>query len=212
IDIIIISFIAMCIASSSATIRVEMRWVYISYVASIVYLSFIISEINFLFHNIFLNKYNIKNEKKNYYIKKAQSIVFTIFIFASFFGYKYNIDIEYRKNYPNIYFFEDQTRMNNLANMTINKYGKDNFIGKKNVYILYNIYDMSEFYASWFYRPFKYKWNGDGTRIYLINSLNEIEVDKRNDNSIILVEDLLNKSYNEFEVTKEMWEMLDDSK
>lgn len=183
VDLIFLSSIAMCIASSSVTIRIEMRWIYISYALCLMYLAYMSGSIIEYANTIFSNK-----------IVQYVFKVLIVLVVVAFFFLKKDVDYIYRAYYPNIYFFEDQDRMNNLANLTVFKEGRENFIGKKNVYILENKYNMSDFYAEWFYRPYKYGWDGKGTRIYFINTIDDIPVADRN-NSIVVKEDFENRSY-----------------
>ena len=74
-----------------------------------------------------------------------------------------------RQHYPNIFFFFDQDRVNSLADCTIDAVGAGEFLGKKQVYIYYNYYEMSDFYAEYFYKPFDPEKTGQGTEIEWIS-------------------------------------------
>ena len=93
-----------------------------------------------------------------------------------------------RQHYPNIFFFFDQDRVNSLADCTIDAIGAENFLGKKQVYIYYNYYEMSDFYAEYFYKPFDPEKTGQGTEIHFINSPDELPADATVENSIVLME------------------------
>lgn len=93
-----------------------------------------------------------------------------------------------RQHYLNIFFFFDQDRVNSLADCTIDAVGAGEFLGKKQVYIYYNFYEMSDFYAEYFYKPFDPEKTGQGTEIHFINSPDELPADATVENSIVLME------------------------
>ena len=93
-----------------------------------------------------------------------------------------------RQHYPNIFFFFDQDRVNSLADCTIDAVGAGEFLGKKQVYIYYNYYEMSDFYAEYFYKPFDPEKTGQGTEIHFINRPDELPADATVENSVVLME------------------------
>ena len=93
-----------------------------------------------------------------------------------------------RQHYPNIFFFFDQDRVNSLADCTIDAVGAGEFLGKKQVYIYYNYYEMSDFYAEYFYKPFDPEKTGQGTEIHFINRPDELPTDATVENSVVLME------------------------
>ena len=159
-NILFLLFIAMCIGSSSVTIRVEMRWVYVSFAASLLYFSYLLGV--------------------------SRLPLGTIFCLA-FICLRLPVERYYRSYFPQIYFWEDQDRMNSLAEQTIEKYGREGVLGKQ-VYILENKYKMSKFYGDTFFQVFDEDFSGHGTKIHFIQDLTRLPKDANRKNSLVLEE------------------------
>ena len=159
-NILFLLFIAMCIGSSSVTIRVEMRWVYVSFAASLLYFSYLLGV--------------------------SRLPLGTIFCLA-FICLRLPVERYYRSYFPQIYFWEDQDRMNSLAEETIEKYGRGGVLGKQ-VYILENKYKMSKFYGDTFFQVFDEDFSGHGTKIHFIQDLTRLPKEANRENSLVLEE------------------------
>ena len=159
-NILFLLFIALCIGSSSVTIRVEMRWVYVSFAASLLYFSYLLGV--------------------------SRLPLGTIFCLA-FICLRLPVERYYRSYFPQIYFWEDQDRMNSLAEQTIEKYGREGVLGKQ-VYILENKYKMSKFYGDTFFQVFDEDFSGHGTKIHFIQDLTRLPKDANRKNSLVLEE------------------------
>ena len=159
-NILFLLFIALCIGSSSVTIRVEMRWVYVSFAASLLYFSYLLGV--------------------------SRLPLGTLFCLA-FICLRLPVERYYRSYFPQIYFWEDQDRMNSLAEETIEKYGREGVLGKQ-VYILENKYKMSKFYGDTFFQVFDEDFSGHGTKIHFIQDLTRLPKDANRKNSLVLVE------------------------
>jgi len=159
-NLLFLIFIAMCIGSSSVTIRVEMRWVYVSFAASLLYFSYLLGV--------------------------SRLPLGTIFCLA-FLCLRLPVERYYRSYFPQIYFWEDQDRMNSLAEETIEKYGRGGVLGKQ-VYILENKYKMSKFYGDTFFQVFDEDFSGDGTKIHFIKDLTRLPKEANRENSLVLEE------------------------
>ena len=159
-NILFLLFIALCIGSSSVTIRVEMRWVYVSFAASLLYFSYLLGV--------------------------SRLPLGTIFCLA-FICLRLPVERYYRSYFPQIYFWEDQDRMNSLAEQTIEKYGRDYVLGKQ-VYILENSYKMSKFYGDTFFQVFDEDFSGHGTKIHFIQDLTRLPKNSNRENSLVLEE------------------------
>ena len=182
IDILFLLFIAMCIGSSSVTIRVEMRFVYVSFTASLLYLAYISSEIM-----------DMAKGLKRYLI--VYNILF-VFIIGFFLTRGIN-EINYRNYYNNIYFFIESNRNNSLIDLTIGKYGREKILDNDTrIYILHNNFEMTDFYAEYFFKIYDEKYVGN--KIRFINDLNELPDDTTLDNTIVLIEDYANSCYTEY--------------
>ena len=159
-NLLFLIFIAMCIGSSSVTIRVEMRWVYVSFAASLLYFSYLLGV--------------------------SRLPLGTIFCLA-FICLRLPVEHYYRSYFPQIYFWEDQDRMNSLAEETIEKYGREGVLGKQ-VYILENKYKMSKFYGDTFFQVFDEDFSGHGTKIHFIKDLTRLPKEANRENSLVLEE------------------------
>ena len=96
--VLFLAFIALCIGSSSVTIRVEMRWVYVVYAAPLLVLAYMTSlmgSAGFL------------------------AILYAALIFPA--------KTYYREHWSNLYLWPDQMKYNSLAEETVEKYGDDIF-------------------------------------------------------------------------------------
>ena len=159
-NILFLCFIALCIGCSSITIRVEMRWVYISFAASLLYFAYLLGNTGMPMPTFF-------------------ALLFVCLRFPA--------EMKYRESFPRIYFWEDQDRMNSLAEQTIEKYGRDYVLGKQ-VYILENSYKMSKFYGDTFFQVFDPEMSGQGTKIHFIKDFTELPEEANAHNSLVLKE------------------------
>ena len=202
-NLLFICFIALCIGSSSITIRLETRWVYVSYTAALLYLSYMLGEI--------AKSGVVKPEAGRAVRTRAATVqrasaasvsasgeraacrgmamvlAFSL-LFMAYGAVMTPVERYDRQHYPNIFFFFDQDRVNSLADCTIDAVGAGEFLGKKQVYIYYNYYEMSDFYAEYFYKPFDPEKTGQGTEIHFINRPDELPADATVENSIVLME------------------------
>ena len=174
-NILFLLFIAMCIGSSSVTIRVEMRWVYVSFAASLLYFSYLLGV--------------------------SRLPLGTIFCLA-FICLRLPVERYYRSYFPQIYFWEDQDRMNSLAEQTIEKYGRDYVLGKQ-VYILENSYKMSKFYGDTFFQVFDEDFSGHSTKIHFFKDFRELPSEANSSNSIVLKEVSEERGYKD--ITQEVF-------
>ena len=202
-NLLIICFIALCIGSSSITIRLETRWVYVSYTAALLYLSYMLGEI--AKSGAVKAKAGRAVRTRAATVQRASAasvsasgeraacrgmamvLAFSL-LFMAYGAVMTPVEHYDRQHYPNIFFFFDQDRVNSLADCTIDAVGAGEFLGKKQVYIYYNYYEMSDFYAEYFYKPFDPEKTGQGTEIHFINRPDELPADATVENSVVLME------------------------
>ena len=207
-NLLFIGFIALCIGSSSITIRLETRWVYVSYTAALLYLSYMLGEIaksgrmaseagrTVRTRAVAVQRTSMASvsasgdHSERFGMKKCRTVMVLTFslLFMAYGAVMTPVEHYDRQHYPNIFFFFDQDRVNSLADCTIDAVGAGEFLGKKQVYIYYNYYEMSDFYAEYFYKPFDPEKTGQGTEIHFINSPDELPADATVENSIVLME------------------------
>lgn len=174
-NILFLCFIALCIGCSSITIRVEMRWVYVSFAAALLYFAYLLGNTGMPIPTFF-------------------ALLFVCLRFPA--------EMKYRESFPRIYFWEDQDRMNSLAEQTIGKYGRDYVLGKQ-VYILENNYKMSKFYGDTFFQVFDPEMSGQGTKIHFIKDFRELPSEANLYNSLVLKEVPEERAYRD--ITQEVF-------
>ena len=174
-NILFLGFIALCIGCSSITIRVEMRWVYVSFAAALLYFAYLLGNTGMPIPTFF-------------------ALLFVCLRFPA--------EMKYRESFPRIYFWEDQDRMNSLAEQTIGKYGRDYVLGKQ-VYILENNYKMSKFYGDTFFQVFDPEMSGQGTKIHFIKDFRELPSEANVYNSLVLKEVPEERAYRD--ITQEVF-------
>ena len=198
-NLLFICFIALCIGSSSITIRLETRWVYVSYTAALLYLSYMLGEIAksgavkpeagraVRTRAATVQRTSSASGERAACRGMAMVLAFSL-LFMAYGAVMTPVEHYDRQHYPNIFFFFDQDRVNSLADCTIDAVGAGEFLGKKQVYIYYNYYEMSDFYAEYFYKPFDPEKTGQGTEIHFINRPDELPADATVENSVVLME------------------------
>lgn len=160
--VLFLAFIALCIGSSSVTIRVEMRWIYVVYAAALVLLAYMSS------------------------IMGKAAILVPIYAALMF-----QTETFYRDNWENLYIWPSQMRYNSLAEVTYEKYGEEIF--DKQVYIIGNNYEMSEFTAETFLKVYDMDGTAKNTTIKFIDS--DLDFKQISDKAVILWEDKDNNAY-----------------
>ena len=173
-DLLFLSFIAMCIGASSVTIRIEMRFVYVSFTAAIIYLAYMCSVIVEIIG------------------KKFVKYLLTVVVIA-IVAFRVPVEIEYRSKYDKIYCFIDLKKVNSIYDCTIGKYGLDDILHNKKIYVINQYYDMSKFYAEYLLKI--YDKNNVGNKMILVDSIADIPLQDIGNNTIILYEDLENFAY-----------------
>ena len=219
-NLLFICFIALCIGSSSITIRLETRWVYVSYTAALLYLSYMLGEIAKSGRKEYGQRsstaYTLSSvaqgaerwssirsqrtsaasvsasgercKRSGVETPRTAAVLAFSLLFMAYGAVMTPVEHYDRQHYPNIFFFFDQDRVNSLADCTIDAVGAGEFLGKKQVYIYYNYYEMSDFYAKYFYKPFDPEKTGQGTEIHFINRPDELPADATVENSVVLME------------------------
>lgn len=160
--LLFLAFIALSIGSSSVTIRVEMRWIYVVYAAALVLLAYMSS------------------------VMGKAAILVPVYVALIF-----QPEMFYRQNWDSLYLWPNQLRYNSLAEETIEKYGQDIF--DKQIYIIGNDYDMSEFTAETFLKVYDRDGAAKNTKIQFIDS--DFDFKSIKDETVILWEDKENNAY-----------------
>lgn len=170
-------FIALCIGSSSVTIRVETRWVYVSMTAA------------WLFADYMCGVVISKNEKRVPLIRPLGYVS----LFLLYIVLMVPVESFYRGKYDNLYYWTNQLRYNSLAEETYGKYGQDLF--GKHIYIIGNSYEMSDFTARTFFKTFDKARKAEGTTVQFVDSIYDFGL--VTPNMLILREDPGNKAFQE---------------
>lgn len=167
--LLFVGFIALNIASSSVTIRVEMRWIYVSLAGALLFLSWMYGQLT-------------KGVKKELYLKRLWpwGVLFGAYVFLML-----PAEIFYRSCYPRLYLWPDQLRYNSLAEETYERYGDEIF--GKTIYIMGDSYEMSDFTARTFFKVYDKKRLAEGTQVKKIESIRDIGL--VDDRMLVLRED-----------------------
>lgn len=202
-NLLFLGFLALCIGCSAVTIRVELRWVYVSYAGALLYLSYMIGRLgDFLGAAQSKLRYRCiaakdsekvlpldrERAKRDFGERLGRRAVLFFSVFFLLYGMLIApVERYYRSFYSRIYFWEDQDRMNSLAEETVEKYGIDGVLGKQ-VYIIENSYRMTEFYGRTFFKVYDPEKTGQGTVIRFLPSLAALPASANAENSIVLRE------------------------
>lgn len=160
--ILFLAFISLCIGSSSVTIRVEMRWVYVVYAMALLFLGYMAGHMGRLWVLVLL---------------------YPVLIFP--------VETFYRGNWESIYLWPTQKQYNSLAEETVEKYGKEIF--DKEIYVIGNTYEMSEFTAETFFKVYDKKRKANGLKVRFIDS--DFDFKEIPDDVVILREDTEHNTY-----------------
>lgn len=155
-SLLFIGFIAGCIVCSSVTIRVELRWVYVSFAAALLFLSWL---------------YGALTDGMVERGRWVQAIPY-LGMLTLFVALMLPVELYYRGLYPNLYFWPNQSRYNSLAEETYEKYGDEIF--GKTIYIVGNEYEMSDFTARTFFKVYDEERLAEGTKVVHIDDVREI--------------------------------------
>lgn len=169
--LLIITFIGCCIISSSITIRVEMRWIYVSYTAFLIMECMMISVV-------------LMEHKKTIWI------FFLIFVqFISIQLY----ETYYRQNYKNIYYWQNRDLSYSLYDITIGSYG-ENFEDFQTILVGMDSLQWDEDGWKQFFSPYI---EPDNLQFIHINKIEEIINNKNalSDKTIVLTEDKKHREY-----------------
>lgn len=153
-SLLFICFIGGCIASSSVTIRVEMRWIYVSYTAAVLFLSYLYGSLSRMYGD-------------GWKIRAGYGALFGAYLLLML-----PIEMFHREYYPKLYYWPNQLRYNSLAEETYEIYGDDLF--DKTIYIIGNSYEMSEFTADTFFKVYDKSRAFTGPQVELIDGIEDI--------------------------------------
>lgn len=196
IDLIIILSIMMYIASSSVTIRLEMRWIYISFIVTMIYGAYMITYICKTDAAIqIIRKQNSCSQDtrsqatsrevtRNRTPQRVILLVCTVgFLLTRFAG-----ELYYRKYYPNIFFFKDMIATNSLADQTVGKYDMSKLRNCKVYLAGGNTFELDGWFFWNFYEPLTGELNeGDEKLIELLPE--DISPEEVSADDIVLIED-----------------------
>lgn len=154
--LLFILFTGLCIASSSVTIRVEMRWVYVALASALLFLSYMYGELT-------------RGVKAELYLKRLWPWGT---VFACYVVLMLPVELFYRGYYPKIYLWPNQMRYNSLAEETYGKYADELF--GKTIYIIGDSYGMSDFTARTFFKVYDKERKAEGINVVFIDSIRDI--------------------------------------
>lgn len=167
--LLFVLFIGACIACSSVTIRVEMRWVYVSYAAALLFVSWM---------------YGVLTDgmaEKGLWMQALPFLgMLTVYAVLTL-----PVEQYYRGLFPNLYYWPEQERYNSLAEETYGNYGDEIF--GKTIYIVGDKFKMSKFTEETFFKVFDRQKRKDCVAVEHIKDVREIGL--ITDNMLIIQED-----------------------
>lgn len=208
-SLLFLGFIILCIGSSSVTVRVEMRWVYVSYGAALLYLTYICGALSST-EKIPEKRFGLRKRKRkpkehqekmlagdsaeaNYQAqhtqqpvaKKGHAAALCLAGFSLYLILMFPAEVFFRGQFPKLYLWPNQLRYNSLAEETYGRYGEGIF--GKTIYIIGNSYEMSDFTAETFFKVFDRERKAEGTRVEFIEGIRDIGL--VTDQMLVLKED-----------------------
>jgi len=169
-------FIGACIACSSVTIRLEVRWVYVSMAGAWLWLAYMCG--------VIVRPVSEKPDAVRRIPDYKMALICTGLVLA-YAVLMIPVESYYRNRFPNLYYWNTQQQYNSLAEQTYEKYGRDIF-GKK-IYILKNSYEVSDFYADTFFKVFDKERKAEGTEVIFVDNIRDFG--QVNNNMLVIRED-----------------------
>ena len=171
--VLILSFLAMCIGAASSTIRVEMRWIYVTYAGALFFLVFL---------------YKILDLEGSRRVRIAGSLCMILY-----FLLLVPVELYYRSNYGGLYYWPTQLRANSLAEETYGTYG-DAIFGSE-IKIIGNHFKLDDYIIDTFWKPFRTDESQQTPKVTIIDSLEEAGMITDKENIYVLKEDKVLQRY-----------------
>ncbi len=172
VSLLFAGFIGICILCSSITIRVEMRWVYVSFAAMQLFACYMVRGIETLCRASFKMKTPASAasgcDRADHYLVNLAGLA-ALIIYALYVLLSIKTNVFCRGYINNLYFMEGQNRANNIACETIHKFGPEQVLGKT-VFLIDTTYEISDFYCEYFFRPFDPEKTGQGSILVLVDT------------------------------------------
>lgn len=170
-----VAFIGACIVCSSVTIRVEMRWVYVSLAAALLFLSWMYGSLT------------EQMAKRGRWVQALPYLsLFTLYVL-----FMLSVEHYYRGLFPNLYYWADQEHYNALAEETYGQYGVGIF--GKTIYIVGDKFEMDDFTQAEFFRVFDRLNREDCVKVVHIRDLRDIGL--ITDDMLVIQEDPENNRF-----------------
>ena len=171
--VMILSFLAMCIGAASSTIRVEMRWVYVTYAGALFFLVFLYSILD------------MEGRKRSVLIGRICLGIYFLLLVP--------VELYYRSNYGHLYYWPTQLRANSLAQETYGTYGDAIF--NSEIKIIGNHFKLDDYITDTFWRPYRKDKSQALPRVTIIDSLEEAGQITDKENVYVLKEDKVLQRY-----------------
>lgn len=173
-------FIALCIGGSSVTVRVEMRWVYVSYSAALCVLAYLYGLIN---SSAVLPDRAGKCGKGCKILAVGLTVLYVTLLIP--------IEGYYRDFRDQMYYYNGQKEMNSLADETWFYYGEELF--EKKLYVLQNKFEIADYTWDTVFRVFHPRKQHAVPEVQVISDVRELGLIE--EHMVILAEDEKDHSY-----------------
>ena len=171
--VLMLVFMAMCIGAASVTIRLEMRWVYVTYSAALLLMAYLYSI--------------IRAGGGKLPLRAAFAAM------ACYFVLILPVELFYRDHYDHLYFWNGQAQANSLADVTWGVYGEEIFGSE--IYVIGDEWKDCEYQVDAFWRPYRTDESQVLPKVTFIDSLGEAWPITDRDKKIVLKADLEHNRY-----------------
>ncbi len=179
-----VGFIVLCMLSSSVTIRLEMRWIYVSMTAAWLFLAYMCGVVTG-------HSYEGGQSFEWKGIRYHRGGLISLALLTAYLALTFYTENYYRGFYQNLSFWEKQQEYNSLADQTWGRYGGE--LSGKRIYILKNTYGISQGDAETFFQTFEANGEDADISVYFVDSIRDFGQVAQN--MVILREDPEHQAY-----------------
>ena len=191
--LLMLGFLGGSLLSSSVTIRVEMRWIYVPYLMLLLLVAHV--------YGIIRDK-PVKEAKENIFTAAAGISAYMVPALLLLWGIlSFGTEIYLRGGYERIYLFPNQKQYNSLADQTYGRY-RESIFGR-DLYIVGNEFKVSDFNARTFFKVFRSQKDQPDVNVIFVDSVKEIP--QVTSNMVVLKEEVEFHEYSDItSVTRDL--------
>ena len=168
-----LGFIIGCVTASSVTIRLEMRWIHVSFAFCCLLLGHM------------TGCAGTRDPQRAVIYRGAAAAAFLLLLVSN---------VAYRAGFPDLYLFEEQARRESLVDVTYGSYGDDIF--DMDIYVIGNFYQVTPFEEEYLLKPSEAVPDEDELHIIHVVTPEEVPAGEK---VLILYEDPIDDTYKVYE-------------